>query len=630
VAEDQHTHCERLAYQHRRRLSDQICLLLLHALLQMVHDTLDAHLPESRHQKKRARKKTSQPFHFQTGEHYFLSDMALAPVDEQMQRFAQQVEQGQAMHASSPPAAPALSAVLQGGAFAYVVADGEDAEAEAEGGKSSWALPHGVDDWTATHHLCSQAGTLTGHAAADADGVSPAMFPLFFHCESHRVGAVNWRLKDVHTAIASRSHSLAEAACISASAGAPAYWLCVDAETENVTLFCRIMAEMTRTPHYSLDQLHPPAIHSIEPLLRAGVCMRLLLQHEHELVVLAPGVPHCVFTPPAATEISRNWATPHSLLAAAVRVLCDSAGERAEWIRILHKQPLCCVLQALRRLRTDQPCLFEQLIAHPQSNTHLRFLLGRAAAPELASSTHQQSERDLQAIARQIAAWMVPQAATEQIVTASSLPDKQRGAVAMDESADESADEGEEKQDDKAQVRTDATDKASPASPTSVALPSSASVARSVGADYAARCDAYRDMLIARLHRECPLSTALHLLQGLLFAPVPLPSVQELCAELTEKQSSTTTVQELHEAVQKAHKQNHPRAAQRQRLAVAEQEVQAVLQNKLQRAKVSKPDVFEKLANLKERLERLLPPAQRQCTSSTFHMQRDSWAMGRG
>jgi hypothetical protein len=262
--------------------------------------------------------------------------------------------------------------------------------------------------------------------------------------------------------------------------------------------------------------------------------------------------------------------------------------------------------------------LFEQLVAHPQSNTHLRFLLGRAAAPKLVSSAHQRGdqrgERDLQAIARQIAAWMVPQAAHEPTATASSLPAEEQGPAAMDESADE----GEEKQGEQAQARTDAaTNKDS-------TLSSSASIARPVGADYAARCGAYRDMLIARLHRECPLSTALHLLHGLLLAPAPLPSVQELCAELTEKQSSTATVQELHQAVQKAHKQNHPRAAQRQRLAVAEQEVQAVLQGKLERARVCVPDMFQKLANLKERLERLLPPAQRQCTAHSRAAKHDS------
>jgi len=340
-----------------------------------------------------------------------------------MQQFAQQVEQGEVAH-DSFLAAPTLSAVLQGGAFAYVVADGEDAEKEAEDGESSWALPHGVGDWTTTHHLCSQAD-------AGVDSASATMFPLFFHCESHRVGAVNWRLQDVSTVIEPRTHSLEEVYSIPAPAGAPAYWLCVDAEAENVGLFCRIMAEVTRTPHYSLDQLHPPAIQSIEPLLRAGVCMRLLLQHQHELVVLAPGVPHCVFTPPAATKISRNWTTPHALLAAAVRVLCGSAGERAEWIRILHEQPLRCILQALRRLRTHEPRLFEQLAAHPQSSTHLRFLLGRATAPTL--STQSEVARHLQAMGEQIATWMMQQTAV-----APSLPNEEQGAVAMDVDKDQS------------------------------------------------------------------------------------------------------------------------------------------------------------------------------------------------
>ena len=552
-----------------------------HATGQTVHDTLGGD-----------KRRRSSRFHYEAGEHYLACDMALPRANQQMEQLAQQLRQGTPPQRTASSGgsrststvriapAPLLSAVLLGGAFAYVVDGNDDAE---------WELPHGVGDWTVSHHLWNQQSPSAHRTSARrsaAEGGCP--FPIYFHCESHRAGAVNWRTKDAHLVIDPHTRAAlltaasAAAAAAAAAAVVPAYWLCVDGEAENLALFQHVMAVMAGDACYSVDHERLPAWRSLEPLLRAGVCMRLLRQYEHELVVLAPGVPHCVFTPPAATKISRNWMTPQSLLAAAVRALHNTTSERAQWVRCLHEQPLRCVLLALRRLHADQPEVFSSLVVHPQSSVHLRIVVGRAMANT--------DDVELQEVARHVSRWMQPHS-------------RQAGTL---------------------QLHLAAPPAASPPSGVQQSLPTAAAMDRiNLSAEDEAAAEekesrtaasmTYRDGLVAQLRRECPLSSALHLLDGLLLASVPSATVQELCTELTLQQPATT-VQEVRQAIDTAHKQGHARAAKRQCLDAAEQEVQAALQAKLQRAGVSPPDMWRKLAEFKARLETVVAPAQRECT----------------
>lgn len=112
---------------------------------------------------------------------------------------------------------------------------------------------------------------------------------------------------------------------------------------------------------YSLSHFHQPSIPSLEPLLRAGVCVTLVRQLEHELVVLASNTPHWVCTPVGATKISRNWTTPAALLRAMHAVLRKQQGERGEWIQDLCSKPLLFLTRALRGMRASDPQTFRRL-----------------------------------------------------------------------------------------------------------------------------------------------------------------------------------------------------------------------------------------------------------------------------
>ena len=263
---------------------------------------------------------------------YFIADLLLPTANERMQQIAD---------GAMASGYERLASVLFGGAFRYL-----DCEPV-----------HGVADWTTSYHIRGTVDDATAEATrhagqgvdADADSdvsmvdvatnsqssttlhednghphVSP--YPIYFHCETHRAGAVNFRMEDAHVAIDGTS---AKASTLVTPLSHPAYWICVLPEADNMRLFHSQMEKMvlqkqtdasTRFPaaaassgasiQYSVDDMQIPSISSIEPLLRAGVVFTLLEQRESELVVLQPGTPNIVFTPSHACKTSRNWITP--------------------------------------------------------------------------------------------------------------------------------------------------------------------------------------------------------------------------------------------------------------------------------------------------------------------------------
>ncbi len=588
-------------------------LLAPQEIYDSVDDCLDGRGEEEEGEEKEEPKhRPAVACRYQLGEDYFVTDMMLPRANEHMTEIAQNllndVEQGSAASSGSPSLspsrAPLLSALLSGGAFAYVGVDGEV------------ELPIGVASWTVTHHLWNQTSQRRLPEA------NVPFFPLHFHCESHRAGAVNWRTDDVPVVIESASRVRSTSAA-SAAGPLPAYWLCVEPETENLALFQDVMtsAKSRTSPRlggrkskegvlpacYSIDDMHAPVLRSVEPLLRAGVCIRLVTQHERELVILAPGTPHCVFTPPAATKVSRNWTTPQALLAAAVRALRGASGQRGEWIQDLRDHPLQCLLPALRRLYVTDPEEFRRLATHPTSRAHLCFILSRAR-----DIAHATDDEDLQTLTTQVsgrmdhfhrAAAAVAAGAAICASSSQSLPVPHipvECAVAMD-----TDDDDEERKSDAGPVPPAAVSSLS-----ALPLHLSSEARYAVLATYTARCRAYREVLVERLQEECPLTSALRVLDGLLLAAVPVATVEELCTELVAQQS-TSTVQDALHAIDTAHKQRHAREAKRQRQVAAEQEVHAALQVKLQQAGAALPDMWQKLVDFKGCLETVVPLQQR-------------------
>ncbi len=527
-----------------------------------------------------------------------MTDMCLPDANRFMVHLAQQLHQGQA--------AVHLSNLLHGGAVTYL----------GEG------LPHGVSDWTVTHHLQQRSDeTVTATCTP---------FPIYFHCESHRAGAVNWRMDDVQISVspAAAAKSVPAAAAAPASPPArPAYWLCVKPESENMALFHEVMATLvgtrpsapgmhaarkrgqTQDYRYSIDHFHMPTLQSVEPLLRAGVCMALVEQREREMVVVAPGTPHCVFTPPAASKVSRNWMSPQSLLAAAVRALRGVSGQRGEWIPRLRDQPLACLLPALRRLHVAEPECFTVLANQPASYSHLCFVLCRArdAAPEL------------QAMAQQVAEWVSGSRSQHDLSLSSPAlvhASEEPATVPMNLGGDDDDDvvAGKGRSSARADVGAAAAAAAERSSQEvdalSAALPShplSPAAERGVLAAFSVSCQEYRATAVARLQRQCSLAHALPLLDGLLLATVPPATVQDLCTELPSSASARDALR----AINAADRQRHVRAAKQPQQAATSRDVHAGLQAKLQAAGTPLPDMWQKLSAFRERLEKLVPAEQR-------------------
>ncbi len=255
----------------------------------------DEEMEERKQQSTSPAAAATTPWRYQTGEQYFVSDMLLSHTNQFMAELAQQLLEG-ARHesaappaagsSSSPPRAPLLSGILQGGAFAYV---GSEFEGEVQ-------LPHGVANWTTTHHLWNHRTPPRRHLSqADAP-----YFPLYFHCESHRAGTVNWRMDDVRVVLKTTAAPQGSSVILDASASdaLPVYWLCVEPESDNVELFQEVTSAAAAASEsgvsaagsrggrrqgkvarvssskYSIDDLRPRTLRTIESFLRAGVRMR--------------------------------------------------------------------------------------------------------------------------------------------------------------------------------------------------------------------------------------------------------------------------------------------------------------------------------------------------------------------
>ena len=320
-------------------------------------------------------------------ERLFISDMHLPAVDAHMQALAKRLSTASLESAAS---------VLRGGAFEHLCSSNE----------FNVSAPHGVADWTLSYHFRNDArdgdsDTPLNHAtgsssvrtiapispaAATTSSPSPsspsastnvAPFPIYFHCETHRAGAVNLRLDDVQVRVLPRSqkaHIVQQTADVSRSQ--PAYWICVLPEEENMLLFHACMNEQAQkssseSVQFSIDDQRTTTLSSIEPLLRAGIVLILLVQHERDLVVLQPGVPHMVLTPLQACKVSRNWITPTALLGATVRSLKGTQGERGEWFRDMCQRPLCCLLPVLQRLEVGNPREIVKLVSWADTSAQL-------------------------------------------------------------------------------------------------------------------------------------------------------------------------------------------------------------------------------------------------------------------
>jgi hypothetical protein len=127
---------------------------------------------------------------------------------------------------------------------------------------------------------------------------------------------------------------------------------------------------------------------------------------------------------------------------------------------------------------------------------------------------------------------------------------------------------------------------------------------------FTARCQLYREALIARLRRECPLTGALRMLDTLLFATQQPAGVQDLSTELVLREVSTE--KDAINAIDRAHKQCHGREIKQQLQVVAERGVQDVLEAKLQQAGIAPPNMSDKIEHFRQHLVTAVPLLQRQ------------------
>ena len=321
---------------------------------------------------------------------------------------------------------------------------------------------------------------------------------------------------------------------------------------------------------------------------RAGVRMRLVTQREREMVVLAPGTPHCVFSPPAATKVSRNSTTPQALLAAAVRSLRGASGQRGVWIQDLHERPLRVVLLALRRIYLTNREQFDKLATHPESHSHMRFIIHRAQTT---------GDVKLKPLVNHIVSCMKSVAAATKL-TPSSPPSTHAAAAAAGTGAMD--------------IDIDVAAAAPSATKTApfLSIPNctdlSAEAQHGLLASYVARCMEYRAALVDRLRKECPLTPALRMLDTLLFACVPDATVEELCAELAEHQGATTVHKNV-KSINSALRLRFAREAKREKQMAAEQKESTDLQEKLHSVGAGSPDMWRKMLDFKERLEAIAP-----------------------
>lgn len=361
-----------------------VCLFVTRAHIQCLHDTVDDAPPDEA---------IPSSFRYQPNSRYFVSDLSL----EQSNALIQTALLPQVQ------SAPRLLDVLRGGMFQHF--------------DDEFGLPHGVCDWTTTHLIDNGSGSGSSRRSSssaaksgDATGFRP-YHPIYFHVEAHQSGAVNWRTRDMFLHVDSRPSQQATVLCPSAAMIAvpqAAYWICPLPDGDNLRNFHDAMArlpsvrsQLPRGTPYSVTNIRQPSLRSLEPLLRAGVCFSLVRQLENELVVLAPGTPHWVLTPAAATKISRNWISPLALLQRAHRTSHGRGGERDEWIADLCRKPYLGVMRALRRWRAMDERAFQALLQDPTSRIKLHLILSDIDRARLLPDERRFS-RELQETAQQM------------------------------------------------------------------------------------------------------------------------------------------------------------------------------------------------------------------------------------
>jgi hypothetical protein len=118
----------------------------------------------------------------------------------------------------------------------------------------------------------------------------------------------------------------------------------------------------------------------------------LVRQLEREMVVLAPGTPHWVLTPAAATKVSRNWMNLRGLVQAVHTASrsdrCErnkhQRSHRSEWLPDLQYKPLLFLTRVLRKLRAADPSSFlQQLAQDPATRFKLHLALRDITAKRL-------------------------------------------------------------------------------------------------------------------------------------------------------------------------------------------------------------------------------------------------------
>lgn len=586
----------------------------------------------------------AQSFCFAPDQRYFVADLLLATVQQHMTQLATQ-QSLSLQHRSLSP--------LDGGVLWHLQQE-----------ESTIEMPHGVADWTLSYHLdnCPPAADTEELVAAAATAASAALpfsatrisasprsarppYPIYFHCEPHRAGVVNLRLPDVSIHVGRMEATKRAARAVSR----PVHWICILPEEQNMRLFHNTMSEVQRNQcgrepvateeQYCIDQQRQPALSSIEPLLRAGVAMLLLEQQEGDLVVLQPGVPHFVLTPPRACKASRNWMTADSLVHAAVRVIQGQQGERDEWFPALCNQPLRCLLLTLRRMQRADPTAFEQLATHPISGTQLRYALHRALSsaaqtidPLPADDAAQADDLRLMAqhLVERMSAGSVSSPADEwqrtlsqstasgadsptQVVLMS--PDRAQVDAPMNVLAAAAASTSSDSEDTHHAAAVPAVEPHD-----SLMASTTASFLLPCGLedrDLIRRCRAFRLHLFRRLAHDCPLSSLLVELKRLLLSSTPPATVQEMCADLEQRQSEHAaahppsalelqhTTREQLKVIDAAHRQRHMRTAKQEQLVHAAKRERQRLLASYQSHDLKPPDTWEKLADLEDRITQL-------------------------
>jgi hypothetical protein len=139
--------------------------------------------------------------------------------------------------------------------------------------------------------------------------------------------------------------------------------------------------------------------------------------------------------------------------------------------------------------------------------------------------------------------------------------------------------------------------------------------------DLIRRCHAFRLQLFRRLAHDCPLSSVLVELKRLLLSSTPPATVQEMCADLEQRQSDHAAVlplstlglqqstREQLKVIDAAHRQRHMRTAKQEQLAHATKRERQKLLASYQAHDIKQLDTWKKLADLEDRITLLCASA---------------------